>query len=437
MRIGDAARERHLRLEVRIARTCSDDAARRDIDVARSLAGSLAPVREMWARGEISGRHVHAALHRAGAAAPDVVDAVLVRVLPRLPRTASNHVGRMVNRALAAIDPAGQAARAHVARRHDVGVRFRSLPDGLAQVVATHKGEDARAIMECLDSRADQFLAHRRACRPCADAVAGVIGPARAPVHVALVLGADREPPTGHESAQSVLPVDRLAPSAGSCGSTRRMVTDPVTGHLLDYGTRVYLPGPLRRFVAARDGTCRTRSRGQPAARSQLDHVVPLPVGPGSATHGRAARTRDHDSKIDGDIVITDCGADGSSRWRTRDGQVAAPRPRPYLNDPRTSHRSRWRTRDPLQHQGLRDAEVFQLVADLVRDEDRQVDRDLGRREPLVGLRDEVVDQVHVDVGVAAPELVLDRLELRFLRFLTYQRCGHFSTLAYQDERTG
>ena len=41
---------------------------------------------------------------------------------------------------------------------------------------------------------------------------------------------------------------------AGYARTWRRMVTDPVTGHLLDYGATTYLPAALRTFVLARDG---------------------------------------------------------------------------------------------------------------------------------------------------------------------------------------
>ncbi|MEO6822727.1 MAG: hypothetical protein ABI468_09950, partial [Candidatus Nanopelagicales bacterium] len=53
----------------------------------------------------------------------------------------------------------------------------------------------------------------------------------------------DRTPipaPVGRELARSVR-------------AWRRVVTDPVTGHLLDFGRRVYLPPPLVKFIHARD----------------------------------------------------------------------------------------------------------------------------------------------------------------------------------------
>ena len=58
----------------------------------------------------------------------------------------------------------------------------------------------------------------------------------------------------------------------------RRLVTDPVDGHLIDFGRTQYLPEKLRRFVFARDGGCRTPYCGVHAeSRLQLDHAEEWP----------------------------------------------------------------------------------------------------------------------------------------------------------------
>ncbi|MDA8437151.1 MAG: DUF222 domain-containing protein [Actinomycetales bacterium] len=381
-------RDRHLRLEVRVARGISDDAAGRDIDAARRLAADLAPVRAAWSRGEVSSRHVAVVLDRTRLCGADLTAAVLDRVGARLVSTSANRIGAVITAALAGLDPAGQADRARTARRHDVGVHYRGLPDGLAQIVATHRVEDARAIMELVDDTADRLLAHRRDCDPCAAALPDEIGPARAAAHLALVLreDADGTAPTaavdtdgcagrsGHAAgtatvvrtpsrgrgrrrgsrrgelqvvvdlatllglaeepgllASQPVPAAIARELAGECGSLRRIVTDPVTGHLLDYGTRVYLPDSLKEFVSARDGTCRSPGCGQPAARSQLDHVIAFPHGPSDVANTHALCKRDHDTKTDGDLDVLDHRADGSATWRTRHGQTGVTPPRPYL----------------------------------------------------------------------------------------------------------
>jgi hypothetical protein len=301
------ARERGLRLETRIARGISDDAAGRDIDAARRLGAELAPVRAAWASGVLSSRHVHAFLEATRSCTPELTTTVLARLAPRLARIPSHRVGTEITKILLRVDPDGAAARARHARRHQVGVAYRSLPDGLGQIVATHRVEDARAMMERLDTDADTLLTHRRGCAPCAATVPDEIGPARAAAHLALVL-TDTDHDHDHDTETGTRPVDtdaarasgaprRTAPGRGrrsrrgelqvvidlatllglardpallagapvpaeiareladTCGSLRRIITDPVTGHLLDYGTRVYLPDPLREFMGLAPGS--------------------------------------------------------------------------------------------------------------------------------------------------------------------------------------
>jgi hypothetical protein len=318
----------------------------------------------------VSYRHVAAVLDRATGIDPEVAAQAVDAVAPRLHRMPSTRVRTEMSRAIARIDPRAAAGRARVARRHSVGVAFRSLPDGLGEVVATLPVEEARAVVERVDTGADSFLEHRRGCDDCAADVPAEIGPARAQSFLEAFgvrgRGNDAAEPGGATTEsggragrrrgelQVVVDLDTLlgladdpgmvggqpVPAAiarelaGSCGSLRRIVTDPVDGHLLDYGTRTYLPEALRTFVAARDGTCRSPGCGQPAARSQLDHVRPFPEGPSSTANTRMLCKRDHDLKTRGDVAMRADASDGSITWRTRDGQHGTTAPRPYLNDP-------------------------------------------------------------------------------------------------------
>jgi hypothetical protein len=86
--------------------------------------------------------------------------------------------------------------------------------------------------------------------------------------------------------------------------------------------------------IAARDATCTAPGCGQPATRSQLDHITPYPHGPSDTTNTHTLCKRDHDTKTAGDITITEHHADGSCHWRTRHGQTGTTDPRPYLPPP-------------------------------------------------------------------------------------------------------
>ncbi|MFZ2382981.1 MAG: DUF222 domain-containing protein, partial [Candidatus Nanopelagicales bacterium] len=70
---------------------------------------------------------------------------------------------------------------------------------------------------------------------------------------------------------------------AADSDSWRRLVTDPVTGHLLDYGHRTYTPpAHLREYVIARDRGCQFPGCSQPSHRCDLDHVEAFTAGPDS-----------------------------------------------------------------------------------------------------------------------------------------------------------
>ena len=388
--LHDLDADRHHRLEVRIARKCSDDAAGRDIFAARRLAADARLVRDAWERGQLNSRHVFIAMERTALAEPELSQAVFEKLGDRLTTVTSSRLGAVITKTMCQLDPKGQARRSRVARRHNVGVSFRSLPDGLGQVIATHRIEDARSLMDVIDTRADQLLEHRRGCEPCADALPDEIGPARSAAHLSLTLHsaaaeqpiATHQPAPSQTSSTASLPRKRKGASGGrrggrrggrgelqvvidlntllgladnpglagghpipaeiarelaaECGSLRRIITDPVSGHLLDYGTRTYLPDKLKKFIAARDGTCRSPGCGQPAARSQLDHIEPFPAGPSNTDNTHSLCKRDHDSKTKGDFRVLEHDSSGRARWRTRHGQHGVTEPRAYLTDPRS-----------------------------------------------------------------------------------------------------
>ena len=70
------------------------------------------------------------------------------------------------------------------------------------------------------------------------------------------------------------------ARSIAADGDLTRLICDPTTGALLDYGrTRYRPPDVLRDFVHTRDRTCVTPGCRAPAARTDIDHVEPYKPG--------------------------------------------------------------------------------------------------------------------------------------------------------------
>jgi HNH endonuclease len=119
----------------------------------------------------------------------------------------------------------------------------------------------------------------------------------------------------------------------------RRILTDPVSGTLLDYGTDTYTPGAvLDAHVTTRDHTCRFPGCTRPATGCDLDHTIPWPTGPTSADNLSALCRHHHRAKHTG-WTLTQHRA-GHLTWTTPTGAVHTVPPEP-LATPRPHHRPR------------------------------------------------------------------------------------------------
>jgi hypothetical protein len=115
----------------------------------------------------------------------------------------------------------------------------------------------------------------------------------------------------------------------------RRLVTDPVTGHLLDYGDRYQPPAALTEFLIARDQTCRVPHCNVRAAACDLDHVKPASQrGPTSSANMGALSRGHHSAKTARLTDIIDSHPDGSATYITTLGQRIHIPPRPVLEPP-------------------------------------------------------------------------------------------------------
>jgi hypothetical protein len=111
----------------------------------------------------------------------------------------------------------------------------------------------------------------------------------------------------------------------------RRLVTEPVTGHLLDLGrTRYEVPDRLRDFLTVRDQTCRFPGCRRKAARCQVDHAEAWDDGGGtSAANLGPLCVRHHQLKTHAGWTITASHADGSCTWASPHGRTYEHAPRP------------------------------------------------------------------------------------------------------------
>jgi hypothetical protein len=112
---------------------------------------------------------------------------------------------------------------------------------------------------------------------------------------------------------------------ARTAESVRRLVTDPVDGHLLDFGPRIRTaPARLRAYVVARDQTCTFPGCRVPAHLGDLDHEPPWkPDGLGGSTSsanlGVLCRHH-HRLKTHTDWVLAR-QSDGTAVWTSPSGR--------------------------------------------------------------------------------------------------------------------
>ena len=218
---------------------------------------------------------------------------VCERVLPLALRKSRAEFRTAIEKAILAVDADGAATR-HERSRADRSVRLYPLPDGMADLSARLTAVEARSIYDALQATADrdqqpgQRIDHARADALVAWAGTALTDPAlrgtrgrrcelRVTATLDALLGFTNDPahldgygPIHPMIARALLPDSTL----------RRLLTDPTTGHLLDYGRTTYRPPrALTEYVETRDHTCRLVGCGQAARRCDLDHRVAWDTG--------------------------------------------------------------------------------------------------------------------------------------------------------------
>ncbi|HET6686024.1 MAG TPA: DUF222 domain-containing protein, partial [Jiangellaceae bacterium] len=291
-------------------------AAEMKLSLALALADRLPGTADALRKGQIDvGKAKAIAELTANVAAADARAAVEDHVLRRAGDQTGPELRRSLLRAVARVDPMASVKR-HQRAEADRFLRVQPCCDGMAELTGWLSAEDAMIVFGAVDSLArsadaddSRSIDARRVdalvdlCRPTDGPSAVGFGDAspaaegnraslpvrrrdrggpdiRVVVRVGTLLGLDDQPaelvgygPVDAETARRI--------AADPDATWRRLLTDPVSGTLLDYGTRVYRPPEsLARHVKARDQVCCFPGCRQPAARCDLDHGVPYPHGP-------------------------------------------------------------------------------------------------------------------------------------------------------------
>ena len=368
-----------IREELSCALRVSASAMQNEIDMARLLTGPLAPTWRSWELGQITRRHVAVMVEAVGRLPGSTMrddteraeftvacDQFQQRVLTRAIKGTVADTRRAAKAAILAIDSEGQARRRERAKgSRDVWVS--PDIDGLSVLIATMATEDALAVMTqinaCAHARQNTARESAAGDRAAGDRASGAsdgepvpalcLGEHRVQALAALILGGDRAPVKAHVNLTidlATLLSLRDATTDGiaagqvdltgdgpvcatvlrdlldnpDCAVTmRRLVTDPITGHLLDYGRRTYaIPQPLRDYITARDTTCRFPGCRRRSDLCQIDHAQPWNGG-GETTPANlgALCTRHHQLKTHAGWDITNSTPEGECTWTSPQGR--------------------------------------------------------------------------------------------------------------------
>jgi hypothetical protein len=267
-------------------------------------------------------------------------------------------------RAVMIIDAEGEQRRRQAAKCTR-GIHVWDELDGISTLVARMTTESAHAVMTVIDESAHD----KRSFSECGSS----IGERRVEALARLVLGPgldegeSGERPTPPLEARLDIVIDlptlmglanggdgtaeirgrgpiaaeglrKLLADDSVAVTMRRLVADPLTGHLLDLGLHTYaVSDRLREYLVARDATCRFPGCRRRATRCQIDHADSWDDGGATSIDNLGPLcVRHHQLKTHGGWRITASGADGSCAWLSpmkrryaRDAEPIGPPPEP------------------------------------------------------------------------------------------------------------
>ena len=384
--------------EIALALRLSRSTAANRVTMAQVLVADLPATLGAWQAGTIDILKTRAITETSYLLPADQRAALEARVLSRAGTQTLSQLRAALTRAVLVLDPDGAAAR-HEQRRADRRVVLGADGDGMATLWALLSAPDATAAYQRLCQlarslgaddprgmdarRADlliDLLTGRRCAatatlldtEDCADtedcdhpdgphgcdcaptpgqtptaddaptACSGMTGsigagPGKPLISVVVplstLLGLDEYP--GELVGYGPIPA-QLAREIAADGTWRRLLTDPASGTLLDYGRTTYTPpAGLADFVRARDLYCRNPICGQRAATADLDHTMAWDDGGHTSDQNLYAGCRhDHRLKTLSPGWQVDQHPDGRVTWTTPTGHSYTSHPYDYRPDP-------------------------------------------------------------------------------------------------------
>jgi Domain of unknown function (DUF222) len=307
--------------------------ARARVELACELVEALPDTLEALSVGRIDGyrARVLAEETRPLADTPHLRAKVEAELLGKAERQTGPQLRAAARKAVLAADPATAEERHTRARAwRGIGPPV-AEPDGMGSCRIRMAAEDLAALWTALDAAArraqtehpddprtlDQLRAdtlaelcwsaldagHLGCCNPTCGHLNRPLGTrhgrtaaVNVTVPITTLIGLDDQPASLHGYGPITAEVARRI---AANGTWRRLLTDPATGALLDYGTTRYAPpADLVEHVTMRDRSCRFPTCTHPAEGCDFDHTVPAADGgPTSAGNGGPLHRQHHNDK--------------------------------------------------------------------------------------------------------------------------------------------
>jgi hypothetical protein len=353
----DSSAEGWSREAVMCALRVSGRAADTALATAATLHSELGPTLSALRAGSISADQARAIAETSWTLPADQVAALQSRAMARAGHQTVGELRQSLRRAVLQIDPAGGDRRHRIARTRRA-VRVQPADDGMAEVRALLRAEDARALYTHVDAASRLLPACDGRSRDeqradlLVDAVLNGIPADGLPelqgrrpsiqVTVALstLLGLDSAPAelAGY-GAITAEAARRIAHDPS--GTWHRLVTDPITGQLLEYGRTTYRPpAALVDHVIARDRECALPGCHQAAQLCDLDHRIAFEQGGSTGATNIFALCRRHHRLKTHTRWAYRRDPDGTTTWTSPTGHTYS-----------TSPRDIWVTGEPTKSQ--------------------------------------------------------------------------------------
>jgi len=300
--------------------------------VGRTLVDRLPATMALLESGQITYLHARKLAEAVVSFDAKPTGEIEERVLGRASDQTVGQFSASVRRAVFAADPR-RAEQRHTDALAERRVVVIPQPDGMAELWAWLPAEGAALVKTVLDSLAstktpgDGRMIDQRRADALIDVFARVIGDPTLPEHhgqrpaiqitiaASTLLGCDELPADldgyGPITAQMAR---RIA--SDETGTWRRLLTDPATGQLLEYGRKTYRPPQnLTDHLIARDRTCVFPHCRRPARLCDLDHREDWCTGGHTCEHNlHPLCERHHYTRHNAGWHVTRT-EDGAYRW--------------------------------------------------------------------------------------------------------------------------